>query len=496
MNTLEELIATVDRTHPKLVDRWEATAVVESLGYSDRRVAESFGVASTLAVGSLLLREQSRHPGPAATPPPVQNSGEATLAKAAVSSLVYAMPWLLVFLTESRKPEIFHMAPGLAAPLSLALMASLVVSGGFVMAIARRAQFCLGIAQPGLARSACLYLIFAGLAAATIVALAGVLLGWYFSLFSIPVLVLAALYFIVATALWMHCAVLGVGRQSWRIPVVFVAGAAAFTAAWTLGAPTLVAQVAALSAALMGAVVQFRQIFAVTDGGPIGKERVNPWIVAHGLVPYFLYGVLYFSFLIADRVAAGAAVASRGGAFNVPQIYKDAMDISLLTFLLAGAAVECCNLVFMRGWRKASQLPFGAGASSLLRRWHALTAVMVAAVAGVALAVWAVAEPLTRRSIDGLSGAILVVGDIGYLLFAVGLLNALALLSIDRVWSATRSLAGAVVINLVAGTVLGHLFGAHYASAGLAAGGAVFAVRTSRKLKRTLKKADTLYVAA
>ena len=108
----------------------------------------------------------------------------------------------------------------------------------------------------------------------------------------------------------------------------------------------------------------------------------------------------------------------------------------------------------------------------------------------------AAAEPLTRRSIDGLAGTILVVGDIGYLLFAVGLLNALALLSIDRVWSATRSLAGAVVINLVTGSVLGHLFGAYYASAGLAAGGAVFAVQTSRKLNRTLKKADTLYAAA
>ena len=234
-------------------------------------------------------------------------------------------------------------------------------------AIARRAQFCVGIAQTGLARSTCLYLILAGLATASLVAAAGVLVGWYFSLFSIRVLVLAALYFIVATALWMHCAVLGVGRQSWRIPLVFVAGAAAFAAVWMLGAPTLVAQVAAISAALMCAVVQSRQMFAVTDGGPIGKARVNPWIVAHGLVPYFLYGVLYFSFLIADRVAAGAAVASRGGAFTVPQIYKDGMDIALLTFLLAGAAVECCNLIFMRGWRKASHLPYGAGFAKELR---------------------------------------------------------------------------------------------------------------------------------
>ncbi len=273
MNALDELIATLDRTHPKLVDRWEATAVVESLGYSDHRVAESFGVASTFALGSLLLRAQRLHPGAAAgTPPPVQNAGgETTLVKAAMSSLIYAMPWLLVFLAESWKPEILHMTPGLAAPLSLALMASLVVSGGFVQAIARRAQFCVGIAQPGVARATCLYLILAGLAAAAVVAVAGVLVGWYFSLFSVRFLVLAALYFIVATALWMHCAVLGVGRQTWRIPLVFVAGAAAFAAVRLLEAPTLVAQVAAISAALMCAAVQSRQIFAGPDHAPIEK---------------------------------------------------------------------------------------------------------------------------------------------------------------------------------------------------------------------------------
>ncbi len=298
----------------------------------------------------------------------------------------------------------------------------------------------------------------------------------------------------------MHCAVLGVGRQSWRIPLVFVAGAAAFLVVRMLGVSTLVAQVAAITAALMCAAAQFQQIFAVQDSAPIDKARVNPWIVAHGLVPYFLYGVLYFSFLVADRIAAGAAVASRGGAFNVPPVYKDGMDIALLTFLLAGAVLECCNLILMRGWRQTAQLPYGAGfargASSLLWRWHALTAVMVAAFAGVAFAIRQVAEPLTRRSIDGLAGTILIVGDIGYLLFAVGLLNALALLSIDRGSSATRSLTAAVVINLVTGTVLGHLFGAYYASAGLAAGGVVFAVDTSRKLHRTLENADTLYPSA
>jgi hypothetical protein len=227
------------------------------------------------------------------------------------------------------------------------------------------------------------------------------------------------------------------------------------------------------------------------------RTRVNPWIVAHGLAPYFLYGVLYFTFLIADRVAAGAAIASRGQSFGIPQSYKDGMDVALLTFLFASAAVECCSVLLMREWRAAGRLPFDGGTvpsfGRLIGRRRVLTSLLVAVFASIAFFVRDVAEPLTQRSIEGLAGTILLVGDVGYLLFALGLFNALALLGVNRVSTAARALAAAVIVNLVAGTLLGHMLGAYYAAAGIAAGGAVFAVLTSRELSRTIENADEAY---
>jgi hypothetical protein len=500
MNSLEELKTGIERTHPNLIDRWEAAAVVESLGYNDRRVSESFGVPSTLTLGTLLFRSQQLQPM-APAPVPQDATEDTTLPKAAMSSLVYTMPWLLVFVAESWNPALLHLSPSFAAPLTLALLASLVVSGGFVQAIARRAQFCIGIAQTGLAQSTCLHLMLAGLGTALAVAVASVIVGWHYSLFSVRFLVLAALYFVVATALWMHCAVLGVGRQIWRIPLVFAAGAAAFTIIRLQGAETLVAQIAAVTAALMCAAFQSRQVFGRNDTTMPGVgTRVNPWIVAHGLAPYFLYGALYFTFLVADRVAAGAAVASRGQSFGVPQGYKDGMDVALLTFLVASAAVECCSVLLMRQWRAAGQLPYDGravpGFARLIGQRRVLTSLLVAVFAAIAFFVHQIAEPLTQRSIEGLAGTILLVGDAGYLLFAVGLFNALALLAVNRVSRAARALAAAVIVNLVAGTLLGHLLGAYYAAAGITAGGAVFAVLTSRELSRTIENADEAYAGA
>ena len=496
--TVEELTAAIDRTHPNLIDPFEAAAVVESLGYSDRRVAESFGLPSTLALGRHVHRAQLGRPH-APVPSGVRsNTGEPALVQAATSSLVYAVPWLLVFLVESRDPGFLHLAPALAAPLTLALMASLVVSGGFVQAIARRAQFCIAIDQIALARLTCRHLMLVGLSVSGVIAAAALLLGWYFSLFSTSRLILAGLYFVVASALWMHCAVLAVARQSWRIPLVFAVGGITFSAFRMLNVGTLAAQAGALITALVCAFVQSQHVFA-SDRRPDADVRrgVHPWIVAHGLVPSFLYGVLYFTFLVADRVAVGAAVASRGLPFGIPNAYKDGMDVALLTFLLAAAAVECCNVMLMRGWRAIGVLAadegFASGPSHLRRRWCAVTAALITAFLCMAWLVFVVAEPLTERSMQGMTRTILIVGDVGYLIFAMGLLNALALSSLDRMEAAARALATGVVVNLVVGILLGHLLSPHYAAAGLPAGAAVFAMLTSRKLSRLLRHAGTAY---
>src|SRR6266513_6276456 len=51
---LDELVAAVRAVRPRLVDAWEATAVIESLGYTDARVQQEFGFSDTRAAGEYL----------------------------------------------------------------------------------------------------------------------------------------------------------------------------------------------------------------------------------------------------------------------------------------------------------------------------------------------------------------------------------------------------------------------------------------------------------
>src|SRR5205814_3914715 len=51
---LDELVAVVRGVRPRLVDAWEATALIESLGYTDARVQQEFGFSDTRTAGEYL----------------------------------------------------------------------------------------------------------------------------------------------------------------------------------------------------------------------------------------------------------------------------------------------------------------------------------------------------------------------------------------------------------------------------------------------------------
>jgi hypothetical protein len=72
----------------------------------------------------------------------------------------------------------------------------------------------------------------------------------------------------------------------------------------------------------------------------------------------------------------------------------------------------------------------------------------------------------------------MAIGEVGYLLLAIGLANALALFSLNRPWTAVKALTAGLVVNLIVGQVLSHMFSPYFAAAGLVAGGLVLTVQS------------------
>jgi hypothetical protein len=221
-------------------------------------------------------------------------------------------------------------------------------------------------------------------------------------------------------------------------------------------------------------------------------------VLVYWTVPYFWYGVLYFAFLFADRLAAGTAAAAVPNApFSIPAAYNLGMELALLTLLVAASGVEVGGALFGRGFRAEAVRPFvrhGATFAAALQRHHrramALTLgiFVVIAVAIAALAQRALPEIRTPEA-----WSTLIAGDLGYACLALGLLNALVLLEMRRVWAVVHELTTALLINIAGGYVLSHAFGSFHAVDGLLLGAGYFVVSSTITVQQTLKRSDYAY---
>jgi hypothetical protein len=220
-------------------------------------------------------------------------------------------------------------------------------------------------------------------------------------------------------------------------------------------------------------------------------------VLVRSLAPYFCYGLGYFSFVFADRIAVGTAVSPAAGVqFAIDSSYKLGMDISLLVFLLSMSAVEYINYLFMRFWRDEARrwTPIDSATfrARLRRRYTRCCVSIVAVYAAIAVLVWmllglpdAAAGPLPRQ--------VLVLGVTGYLLLELALFNVLMLFSVNAPAAVLRSLVPALVVNAGFGYLLSNTMGPIWAAAAMASGAAVFAWLSHKRVSDALARPGYFY---
>jgi hypothetical protein len=501
---IDELVMRVTTVRSRIVDSWEATALVESLGYTDARVRAEFGLRDTRAAGEQVYARMTPCSAPAERwSPPNPEPAVKIVVRSAASTLIYAVPWLAIFVAQVVRPNVMRLPTQIAPAVALALMFSLIASGGVVQALVRRGEFYVGLDQPEMARQVIRAILRAGIVAVVAVALAAILLGWYFELFAWASLVLGADAFIIMSVLWMVCGAFAIRQQQWRVAAAFAVGFAAFATIRIAGADVITAQWAAAAVVVAVAAVQLRRVLGVRSraGLPRGVQMPRFSVLLYWTVPYFWYGTVYFAFLFADRIAAGAVVATAtGGPFSVPAQYNFGMELALLTLLLAASGVEVAGALFARAMRNEAARPLMPDSNELtaaLRRHYkrsiALTLVTFA-VTAVLIAM--LAHRMLPNAFTLNAKVTLLVGDAGYCCLALGLLNALLLFETGRPWTVVREFTIALGINVASGYVLSHVLTSFHVVDGLLLGAAYFAAASTIAVRRTLQRPDYAYAMA
>jgi hypothetical protein len=218
------------------------------------------------------------------------------------------------------------------------------------------------------------------------------------------------------------------------------------------------------------------------------------------LGPYFGYGIAYFSFLFADRLAAGSAIPwSSGLSFGINAEYKEGMDIALLVFLILAALVEYFCDRFMRFWYEQAEVLPHWGREQMTERLHrrhrrflrTLTACFLPLLAGI----WAVAGRSVMKVPAG-TVQTAAFGTLGYFFVSLALFNLIVLFSLNCPGVAFRIVGMGLFANFVPGYLLSHALGVQYAAVGLLLGGLTVFVASHHAVRQTLAHPDYFYSLA
>lgn len=503
---IEKMLRSGEAGSTQFVHSREVAALLESLGYNDRS-ANELGYPTIFAFADCLFARLLQDPVPqkAQPEPRKRETFFAELAYAVRKfslSLAYAIPWMALLALEYLKPNALNVPPELGGALSLALIGSLITTGGFIQMISRSGGFYYGLKEPVLAHHMCVKLLNVGLTSSLLLGLLGMLVGAYFHLFAPYYVLLAAINFIALSLLWMFCAVLSVQGIGWCVLLVFMLSAmiCGLIRLLTGAGNTLLLTlwpVMAVLCAMAAVYIGFRRTEKKAGDAP-NSARPRFGVLSISLLPFFLYGTFYFSFLFADRLAAGSAVPWVSGlSFGIDPAYKRGMDLVLLAFLITASLVEYLGDSFLRYWRQlAAELP-QANTEELiarLRRRHSAAVSMIFVMfLVVSIGAWFAFSRLSGGPLPGRLLQTAILGGLGYLMLSIALHEIVILSSVNSTSLAMLAAALGLVVNILTGYGLSHFWGVQYAAAGLLAGSAVVLWTCHAAVRQILRRPDFHY---
>lgn len=223
---------------------------------------------------------------------------------------------------------------------------------------------------------------------------------------------------------------------------------------------------------------------------------------------YFFYGLVFFLFIFTDRFLAWSTSNSGVLPYIVyyEKDYEIGMDIAILIFFLLVGVLEFSIASFSTfsdllqkqvAYNKAHVF----NAKSLRMYWeHVLILIIVGLVMTFVLylVIWERLgyERAFDEGLDFISIKVSLIGGLGYILVAWGMLNSLYLFTLNQPAKPLNAIVVAWLVNIVVGLVASRLISYEYSVIGFAVGSAVYMLMTLWSTLKFFKNLDYFYYAA
>lgn len=527
---LKDLTSELQNRLGKPVSPQVVEAAIESLGIRPKDTPVDYGYPSIEALAAAIYQNLRAHDQEI----PLRNFREReSEARETITISDYATVKMKLF-SQYYSLGIFHLLPVFiqiaaiilfgyslwtytgfneiqSTAVVLGVIVGMVSTGGFVQVIGKQASFYWNYKDYAMVQQTISYLFKLGMKTLFSVLFGIFLVNFFFHIYPYEVLLIVFCYAFFVGLLLLILAPLHPVKQRWMITVSILAGTvAALLLKNNSDYPIYITHWFGITITIL-----VTQVFLFFFFKNIQKKGLNansaplktPVVLFHNY-SHFLYGMLLYAFIFVDRILAWSSGIQANPPFLVyfEKNYELGMDLAILVFLLLAGVLEFSIATFTRfidiGQRHTASDQIANYALEMQRNYRIhVIALWITGLLAFGLifyllqAPWALKNHFKPEMIAQCL-TIFIVGGIGYIILAWGILNTLYLFTLGQIIKPLKAIVYAIIINFLVGFILSRFVAYDYSVFGMLVGAIVFMMLTCRALRSFFKQLDYHYYAA
>ncbi len=518
-NNLEPLYLEITKDRGKPLDFWEIAALLEIYGIRDIDAQKEFGFDNVFDMAKYMHRykEVKEYPVKSLNTweelPPLGKR----IFKNYIRGLAFAMPMFVqIFFTLSIGYAIWsgiNLDQTKATVIAIGTFLALIMTGTSAQAIGRKGLFYLKQQEMTLAANVTKLLLIIGFVIVLVVGVVLILFNLFFEVLPAYYFFILIMFYLLLSFLFLSISVYYMFEEYLKILYYFLAGMVFVYITHSLLHVRLPeAQFMAL-VALDGVLAFFvyKKIYNLKKNDTASEGEVAPRMsmLFYSLMPFYLYGLFFFIFLVTDRIVAWSANVPAKPYFiwfNVP--YEVGLDWALIALVLLMGFTEISIHEFMYRindmvvkYKYKEYELFNKKIHLFFKQFNTiyliLSIIIIFLVYYIIYYIYKNTDYLfIKNFFNSFTPFVYWIAAVSYAFMVNGLMNTLFIFSFSRQGFAVKSILIATVVNILVGLILSRIFGLQYAVFGLFAGSVVFWWYSFSYTTNMLKKLEFYYYSS
>ena len=518
------LVDTIVETVGIPMDVRAVAATLESTGLRDVDAQTDFGAENLFGLAEdIYQRARQRVIGKGGGPQELKRRGPlhriGRFVKFYLKGTLFAAPMtaqiIVLFALSSSLWAWLFFSERQATVIAVGTILSYIVTGGFSQIISRRGMFYWKQEIYLLAKRISHDFLRQGIILTLVAAVLMYVANLILPIFEQDMILICIMYFVLLSFLWLNVSILYMLEKHLAILLSTVVGGVLVWVIMTyLGWSIYISHAVGIIVSNVIAFVWGYQTLVRKARDAAGAQKLAQMprysIIAWAVSPYFVYGVLYFSFLFLDRVVGWSAPYSPGGEPSPYLIwfrtaYEVGIDLALISLILTIAMLEYTINEF------ASMLiPTQESIAAFDVRRHNRSfkffyvqqLILLVIVAVISMLVsnvvvdWLRTLPWASLGDEVVTPFVYRWGMVGYAFLSLGLLNVVFFLSLSRPRFVLRAIGFGLLVNVVVGFILSRVVVYYYSVIGLVAGAFVFGIVSTWYAWQVMSELDYYYYSS